>query len=593
MNFIKTLLASLLGSFISGFLLIFVFFMMLGSLFKGGGNKEFRAKPNSVLSIDLSGEIKEKGSGFDLDLPEGSPFNIPPAIGLWEIREALEKAKEDENIIGVMLSPGSMETGWATLNSIREALLDFKASGKFIYAHADMYNEATYYLASTADKVFLTPQGGIEFNGFASTPMFYKGLLDKLEIEPRIFKVGTFKSAVEPYILDKMSDANRLQVQTYLNDLWSVFAENVATSRNTTVEKLNQLADTYATSNDPAVAVSAGLVDQLAYKDEVLALLMEKTGTKTSDEINVVKLNKYSKFPVKQQKKDKKQNKIGVVIAQGQIVDGKGSEDQIGGATLSAQIRKLREDSTVKAVVLRVNSPGGSALASDIIWREVVLTKKVKPVIVSMGDLAASGGYYISAAADRIFAQPNTITGSIGVFGMMFGAQDLMKDKVGITFDRVTTHNMADMGNLMRDMTEEEAGRIQKSVEKVYGTFVNIVKEGRNFPDSVAVDSIAQGRVWSGVKGKEIGLVDEIGDLNAAIKYAAEKAQLGDDYSLKVLPEKKDPFEEFLTSLAESKISIEALAPEFREQFQQIRSASEVLNKNGVYALMPYTIKID
>lgn len=591
MNFFKTTLASVLGSILGAILLIILMFIIFGGLF-GGKGKEMVAKENSILKLDISGQISEKSRGFDFELPVGSPFGDMSATGLWEIREAIDKAKRDDHIKGIYFSPSGMSGGWATMKSIRDALIDFKSSGKFIYAYADVWTEGSYYLASVADKVYMHPEGAMEFNGLSAQPMFYKGLLDKLGVEPRIFKVGTFKSAVEPFFRTEMSEPNRLQVQTYLNDLWKTYTDGLTDSRKTQAESLNNLANSLATFNDPQAAVDAGLIDKLAYKDEMIEELKALVGAKTSKDISMYGFKKYMKFLDLKREPNKAKSRLAVIFAEGQIVDGKGSDEQIGGATLSAQIRKAREDSTVKAVVLRVNSPGGSALASDVIWREVILTKKEKPVIVSMGDVAASGGYYISAAADRIYAEPNTITGSIGVFGVLMGTGQALEKNLGLTFDRVNTHQYSDFGNPNREMTETEADAIQSSVERVYSTFINVVKEGRGFPDSVAVDSIAQGRVWSGTRARTIGLVDEIGSLQDAITYAATEANLGEDYKLMLLPEKKDPFEEFLKSLGEAKISLSVLAPEFREEFAAFFEVKNLFSKNGVFAIMPYNLNI-
>ena len=591
MNFFKTFFASALGAITAIAILFFFGILIIAGIISGAkSDEEIEVKENSILKIELKGAIVERAADSPFEIPAEIPFmGGSSKTGLWDIRESLSKAKNDENIKGIYLVSTDFSAGWATLEAIRKALIDFKESGKFIYAYGEVYSEKSYYLASVADKVFLYPEGFMELNGLATTPFFLKGTFEKLGVKPRVFRVGTYKSAVEPFITDKMSEANREQTQAFLDDMWDVFLKNVAQSRGIAVEDLDKLAEENKISNGP-LALKYKLVDELKYEDQILDLLMTETGAKESKDLEFISLAKYKKAPNPATKDRNRKNKIAIVFAEGNIVDGKGQDGEIGSASLAPEIRKAREDSSIKAVVLRVNSPGGSALASDVIWREIILTKAVKPVIVSMGDVAASGGYYISAAADRIFAEPNTITGSIGVFGLMFNTEELYTEKLGLTFDRVYTNHMADIGNPNRIMAEEEAAFIQNSVNEVYSTFLKVVQSGRNsfFADSASVDAIAQGRVWSGSDALNIGLVDELGGLDAALTYAAREAGLEEkDYRVKLMPEQKDKFQEILEKLSGGEALDFAQIQAIEAEMKIYRQITKLLNSRGVQALMP------
>ncbi|MCS7073615.1 MAG: signal peptide peptidase SppA, partial [Bacteroidia bacterium] len=494
MSFFKVLFASILGLLIGTFLLVLILIVIAAG---ASGDKPIAVADNSVLVLDIAGkEISERTKPSPFEEYSGNP----PQLGVQEIVRGIKAAKTDSRILGIYLPIGEFDAGMASLESIRNALLDFKTSKKFIYAYGEIMNEKSYYLASVADSVFLYHQGGLEWNGIQATPMFFKGLLDKLEVEPKIFRVGTFKSAVEPFILDKMSDANREQTLAFLNDFWKHVLKGISESRKLDPVVLSNLADSIKIQN-PEDALSAGLVDGLRYEDEILDLLKKKTNA--SEKAKQISISKYTSSI----KQGKSENKIAIIYAVGDINSGKGDDESIGSVTTVAAIRKAREDKDVKAIILRVNSPGGSALASDVINREILLTKKVKPIFASYGDVAASGGYYISANCDKIYAEPLTITGSIGVFGMLVNLEKAMKNKLGITFDRVTTNKYSDFANPFRPMSEFEAQVIQNGVNRTYSEFIQVVKQGRNFPDSAAVDKIAQGRVWSGITAKTIGLV--------------------------------------------------------------------------------------
>lgn len=594
MNFSKTVLATILGTFISGLLVILVGFIFISAIVGSAqAEKEVKVEDNTVLKLNLSGEVVDRLETKPFDVQD-VPFLSGPAVQeLNDIKTALKKAKDDERIDGVIVSPGMMSAGWATVEEIRESLMDFKSSGKFVYAYGEVYTEKTYYIATAADSIFVYPTGGMELNGLASTPMFFKGMFEKLELEPKIFRVGTFKSAVEPFMVKEMSDANRLQTQTFLNDMWGHFIKGVKENRDIPEDKLAMLSDSMKveTADD---AVEYGLMDGTWYGDEVIDLLMKRTGAENMDDLEVITTAKYAGAKVDSDKKLSK-DKVAIVWAEGEIVDGKGGDDNIGSASLVKELRKVRNDSSIKAVVFRVNSPGGSALASDVIAREVNLIKENKPIVVSMGDLAASGGYYISAGADKIYAQENTLTGSIGVFGLMLNTQKFFENKTGITFDRVYTNPMADIGNPNREMEQMESDKIQNSVNRIYGEFINVVLEGRkdHFDDSVAVDAIAQGRVWSGLQAKEIGLVDEIGGIDDALAAAIEMAGLEDGYRLREFPEKKDPFEELLKSMNMGEVSQGAMLEGLEEEVELYKELKTMLSRDGVYMLMPYDYNIE
>lgn len=588
-TFLRETLASMVGVFIGGLLVFLVGLAIVVASVKGDNDDTAEIKPNSILSLDLSGQFHERGDGSKSDLDEeiSGLLGLNPT-GLWELRKALQHAKEDENIKGIYINTTSSMNGWATLESIREALIDFKSSGKFIVAYSELMDEKAYYLASVAEEIYLYPQGGMEFNGLAANPMFYKGLLEKLEIEPKIFRVGTFKSAVEPFMLDKMSDANRLQTETFITDFWNYYLGKIGEARKLTPEKLNEIANAggILTTDE---AVRYGLVNSPKYLDEIHTLLRTKIGIDEKEKLPFVSLKKYLKSFTLFDKKSS-ENKIAVIFAEGEIVDGEGGDNQIGSTSLADAIRKAREDKSVKGIVLRVNSPGGSALASDVIWREISITKLVKPIVASMGDVAASGGYYISANCDYIYAQPNTITGSIGVFGLLANTEKFFKNKLGITFDRVTTNNFADLGQPNKPMSKEEEKLIQKNVDKIYGVFIHVVQNGRKFQDSLSVDSIAQGRVWSGIRAKDIGLVDAFGGLDDAIKKVAELANLGEDYKITTLPKQDSPLSKILSDKEETAIQQFRGKMDMHAEIEAYLQFKRIFSSRmGTYTIMPYT----
>lgn len=598
-QFFKFMLASVLGTFITimvaSILSMFIFFGMLGSFVdaasEGSSKKVTKVETNSILHITFNKPIKDRTSDNPFENFDFGAMESQSGLGLDKILKTLEKAKTDDKIKGIYLDLTSINTGMATLEEIRAALIDFKKSGKWIISYSELYTQGSYYLASAADKICLNPAGIVEHRGLASELMFFKNALEKLDVEMQIIRHGKFKSAVEPFMLEKMSDANREQYQLLLNTAWSSMINDVAKSRNISVDKLNELADGMVIQ-DAKLAKEHGLVDEIYFKDELLAQLRKKLKIGKDEEINTISLSKYSQSR-KPNKKDKakkaSKNQIAVIYASGDIVSGKSKDGSMGSETISEAIRQARLDKNVKAIVLRVNSPGGSALASDVMWREVVLAKKAKPVIVSMGDVAASGGYYIACAADKIIADEKTITGSIGVFGVVPNAKGLMNNKLGITFDRVKTNDHADLMSVFKPLTAEERDIIQIGVEKIYDDFITKVADGRGMTKE-QVDSVGQGRVWTGKDAIKIGLVDEIGGLDRAIAIAQKSAKLK-DYKIVNYPKRKDPFKELMEELElniESKVLTKVLGSE-QKYYKKLQS---VTTQTGVMARMPFDIEM-
>jgi protease-4 len=601
-NFFSTFLGALVGVVIAGILCTILFAAIvvsgLKSTFRFGEEKAFRVKPNSVLLVKFDKPIRERAHSNPLS-ELGIPFGGEGGSGLDEILKSLKKAESDTAIKGIYLDMDhELAASAATIEEVRNGLLHFKTSKKFIYAYAEMYSQKNYYLATVADKIFLHPEGEMMFKGISAQVMYYKNALDKLDIEMQVFRHGKFKSAVEPFLLDKMSPANRLQLQTLLNSLWGHMLEGISKQRGVSVAELQGIADGLKI-NFPSDAQQLKLVDELKYKDEVSDLIKGKLGIKEKDKINFVTLGRYASAGKKGEDEEENasekksgKKKLAVIYAVGGIESGQGDEETIGSETIAKAIKEARTDSNVKAIVLRVNSPGGSALASDVIWREVTLAKKAKPFVVSMGDVAASGGYYISCAADRIFAQPNTITGSIGVFGLMPNAQKLLSEKLGINIDTVNTAKHSDLGTPYRKTTQLEAEYIQKGVEKVYDTFTKRVAEGRGM-NQADVDSIGQGRVWSGADALGIKLIDELGGINDAIAYTAKKADLKEDeYELLSLPKAKDPFKELLKGKKDDE-EARLLKENLGILYEFVQSARSLVKMRGVQARLPFDLVIN
>lgn len=585
-QFFKYVLATVVGIVISSILLILVFVGIIGVMISSVGNENALAvKENSILTLNLAHPIPERTSKNPLKNFNFSNFKEVD-LGLNDILDRIETAKTDDKIKGIYLDLSSIPSSFATLEEIRNALLDFKTSKKFIIAYSEYYSQSAYYLASTADKIYLNPEGLLEFKGFASQSMFFKGTLDKLGIEAQVIKVGTYKSAVEPFILNKMSDANREQVTSFLGSIYQHYLQEISESRNLPVDSLYAIANELKVRN-AEMAVKEKLIDATKYKDEVIEELKSKLKVKEEKDLNFVSLEKYNNPDDK--KSNQSKDRVAIVYAVGEIVSGEGSEEQIGSDKISRAIRKARTDKNVKAVVLRVNSPGGSALASDVIWREVKLTKAVKPIVVSMGDVAASGGYYISCAADSIFAQPNTITGSIGVFGIIPNLQGFFNNKLGITFDVVKTGKFSDIQTVSRPLTSEEQGIIQQEVNRIYYTFTQKVAEGRKRERNY-IDSIGQGRVWTGEQAIGLGLVDKLGSIDDAIRAAASKAKLK-EYKIVTYPALKDPVKALLSEATDN-ISTWYTKQELGEAYPYYQQGKQILEQTGIQARIPYTINI-
>lgn len=597
MKFIKLFLAGLLafvvGSFVMLFLWIFILIGIAGSV-----ESTVTVKPNSILKIDLSESI--------VDAPASDPFagldlrtmQVERSITLYQALTALDAAKNDSRIKGIYLRTTSGDRVYgaggislAGLEELREAVEDFKTSGKFVVAYNEAYGQGGYYLASAADRIFLEPNGGLMWSGLPWGTMFYKGLFDKLGIKAEVFRPTAckYKSAVEPFILDKMSDANRRQMQQVVNSLWGTIAESVSQSRGIPVAELNRLADDLEVTL-PEEALRHRFVDSLVYED-YMKEVFASYGVEAESDGNyaMVTLGTYAS-QLKADLKNVSSAQVAIVYADGAIVDGEGSGKEVFGNTLAGKLAKVRRNDKVKAVVLRVNSPGGSALASDVIWREMELLKAEKPVIVSMGAYAASGGYYISCPADVIVADRTTLTGSIGVYGMFFDIAGALKDKLGITFDAVKSNASADMG-MMRPLTPLERSSIMRGVDKVYTTFTNNVAAGRNLPLTKVLE-IAQGRVWSGADALGIGLIDSYGGLNAAIGIAANKAGLGDDYRITEITEGPVGFAALL-QLLNAKVRTSFTRSELGDAMRMYERIQEVASQQGVVMYCPYRLDID
>ncbi|MBK7667044.1 MAG: signal peptide peptidase SppA [Sphingobacteriaceae bacterium] len=595
-QFFGAFFGSILGLLITGIIMALIIGGFIAAGLKGAfdnsGEKTFSVKENSVLHLKIEGAITERGMDNPFEELDLGPFMPPAVLGVRGIVKSIEHAKTDDNIKGIYLDIRHVEAGFATVEEIRNALIDFKKSKKFIYSYSEVYSQKSYYLASTATKLYMNPQGGMEFKGLSAQLMFFKNMLEKLSIEMQIFRHGKFKSAIEPFMLDKMSEANRLQTETYMNSIWNSILEGISKERGVSIEKLNELANNLSIDS-PESALNAKLVDGLLYEDEVMSLLKKDLKLAEKDKIAFADIAKYQKN-VKSSRKEKKligkQPKIALIYAVGSIESGEGDEETIGSDRIAKAIKDARLDSTVKAIVLRVNSPGGSALASDVIWREMTLAKKAKPTIVSMGDVAASGGYYISCAADRIFAQPNTITGSIGVFGVLPNLQKALSDKLGINIDTVNTNKHSDVGTAFRKVSESEYAYIQNGVEKVYDTFIRRVAEVRNTTTAL-VDSIGQGRVWSGVDALKINLVDELGGTNEALAYAAKMAKIT-DYKVEEMPKRKDPFAMFLNN-KEEEVEARLIKKNLGAQYQFLMHVQTIINLKGVQARLPYELNIN
>ncbi|NDV97421.1 signal peptide peptidase SppA [Dysgonomonas sp. 521] len=581
-GFLKSLLASMLGCFIVIGVFMFIFFISLAAMSFSSSDK-YKLKDNTVLTLKLEGTLSERVQPNSFMDMLGQ--NADTELGLDDILSSIKKAKENEKIKGIYINAGAFMAAPASLKEIRDQLADFKESGKFIIAYADVYTQGCYYLSSVADKVIMNPQGNLDLHGIAASPTFYKGLLEKIGVEMQIFKVGTFKSAVEPFMLDKMSDANKEQVTAYIGDIWSTITSEISSSRKISVEKINQLADSLQTFKEAKYAVQDGLVDTLMYETGVKEYLQGLLEVEKKEDVRLASIKNMTSVPF--ENKSKSKDIIAVLYAEGSINNGSG-KDGITDKRFVKEIEKLKDNEKVKAVVFRVNSPGGSAYASEQIWKAVTDLKEKKPVVVSMGDYAASGGYYISCNASKIIAQPNTLTGSIGIFGMFPNVEGLTK-KVGLSFDNVKTNTYADFGELTRPMRADEKAILQQYIEHGYDLFLTRCSEGRNIPKD-SLDHIAQGRVWTGNQALKIGLVDGLGDLDTAIEEAAKLAELS-DYSLKDYPKKVDLFESFFSNQKEE-LTTRAMKEYLGSDYELFKTIKEIKEQDFVQARMPYDISV-
>ncbi len=589
-DFLKFTLATVTGIILSSIVLFIISMITLVGIMSAS-DTETIVKKNSVMMLDLNGTLVERTQENPLGILSQWLGDGSNTYGLDDILSSIQKAKENEHIKGIYLQANSLSTSYASLQEIRNALLDFKENGKFVIAYADSYTQGLYYLSSAADKVLLNPKGMIEWRGIASSPLFYKDLLQKIGVEMQVFKVGTYKSAVEPFIATEMSPANREQVTTFITSIWEQVTEGVSTSRNISVDSLNVYADRMLMFYPAEESVKCGLADTLIYRNDVRNYLKKLVEINEDDNLPILGLGDMMNVK-KNVPKDKSGNIVAVYYASGEITDypnSATSEDGIVGSKVIRDLRKLKDNDDVKAVVLRVNSPGGSAFASEQIWHAVKELKTKKPVIVSMGDYAASGGYYISCVADTIVAEPTTLTGSIGIFGMIPNVKGLT-DKIGLSYDVVKTNKHADFGNIMRPFNEDEKSLLQMMITEGYDTFVTRCAEGRHMTKE-AIEKVAEGRIWTGETAKKLGLVDELGGIDKALDMAVAKAGI-ESYTVVSYPEKQD----FLFSLLETKptnyIESQLLKSKIGEYYQQFGLLKNLQEQSMIQARIPFELNI-
>lgn len=583
-QFFKFMFASCLGSALMLIVLLLITIWMVGSSSKN----TVTVQPKTVLYMNLNYDIPERTTDEDftsalLGLRDGNS----DMAGLNDIIENIDYAKNDPDISGIFLELSSVGTSTANIEELRNHIISFRESGKFVISYSETMAQNAYYLATAGDEIYITPDGMLDIHGMATQVMFYKNLLDKLDIEMQIVRGpnNKFKSAVEPYFLDKMSDANREQMTKLLNSMWYKVVSDISIARGIDMQRINELADNLSLTFDAQVALDERFIDGLAYRDEIIARIKDLTGIDKSKKINILNNTQYAGA---RPAPKAKANKIAVIYANGQIIDGEGNDNTIGSITLSKAIREARENKKVKAIVMRVNSPGGSALASEVIRREVELAKAEKPFIISMGSYAASGGYWISTEGDYIFADPTTLTGSIGVFGTFPNAKKFLNETVGLTFDVVKTNENADFGTIVEPLTPYQMTMLQKHVGNTYNDFTSLVARTRGLRQSY-VDSIGQGRVWAGVDALALGLVDELGGLDKAIAYAAEKANLT-DYSIKNYPKQKDMMEMLLNGSVPEPYTKSLIKNKLGKNYTYLETFENISKLDGVQALMPFLI---
>ncbi|MDW8330274.1 MAG: signal peptide peptidase SppA [Cyclobacteriaceae bacterium] len=579
MNFFKTFLATLLALTVFFVLSFFLFLFLLAGL---SASEVVTVKPNSVLHLRLDAQITEQ----QVDNPfEGLGGGAQPTnIGLIQLKETIRQAAGDANIQGILITASYPIAGYSTLEEIRQALKEFRQSGKWVLVYSEVMSEQAYYLASAADKIYLNPEGELEFNGITAEVSFFKRLFDKLEIKPEIFRVGDYKSAVEPFMLEKMSKENREQLNELVNSVYDVVVQRIAEARGIEANRLHEISDKMLVRNAKQ-ALEYRLVDSLLYFDEVETEIRNRLNLEEGKKISFISYKKYQKSLTDENKKASS-NEIAVVVADGTIVPGKSDNGLIGSETFTETIKKVRENKRVKAVVLRINSPGGSFQASDVMWREIVLTTKEKPVIASMSDYAASGGYYLAMGCDTIVAQPHTITGSIGIFSVLFDASGFLSNKLGITFDEVRTGEFGDLITFTRPLTDAEKQVWQKRTDEVYGVFTSKAAQGRNIPVEEIL-KVAGGRVWTGEQALQRKLVDVMGGLDDAIRLAAEAAGVADDFRVRFYPKAKSLPEQILTALS-GESEARFARKELGEYYPLYLQFKEARHLHGLQARMPW-----
>jgi protease-4 len=587
MRFLGNVLATIVGIFI--FCMIFFFGIIIIGAIAGGDEDTVSVKNNSVIELDLS-KVTLDYAG-KTNYKDFSYFEAEHD-GVTDILNAIEAAKTDDKIKGISILNNQSQLGLAQSKAVRDKLEEFKKSGKFVYAYANFFTQGEYYLNSVADQVYLNPMGEVDFKGLSAEILYMKDLQEKTGVKMEVIRHGKYKSAVEPFLTQEMSPENREQMTVLLNSVWSTIVSDIAKSRKLTVVQLNAIANSLG-ARTPELALANKLVDKVAYEDEYHDAIRAKLKLDKKEKYDFVSITDYAKKAASTVEDYSKNDIIAVIYAQGEIASGEGDVNIIGEGSINRSLKEAREDDDVKAIVLRVNSPGGSALTSELIWREIEITKKVKPVVVSMGNYAASGGYYIAANADRIFAEPNTITGSIGVFGMLPNMNQLSKN-IGINAEQVKTHDNASGYSVFEPIDETFKGYVLESIERTYATFLKRVADGRKMT-TAQVDAIAQGRVWTGIDAHKLGLVDEIGGLDAAIKYAAKLGKTS-SYRTENYPEYEKSFDDLLanfTGMAMFKTKEQLLKEQLGEEgFQMLEQIKRVKSRKGIQAMMPYEIEI-
>lgn len=593
-NFWGSFLGAIAGTVVAGIVASVIVLvglaLIIGSLVSSGTSKsEIEISKNSVLRLKLDYDVNDKTSHDPFSNMDIMSMKSKAQLGLDEMLASIRYAKEDKNITGIYLQLSTLPSGMATLEEIRNALLSFKESGKFIVCYTEYMTQKAYYMATVADEIYLNPAGFMDFKGLSFQLIFFSKTLQKLGLDPEVIRPtgNRFKSAVEPYILDKASEANRLQLEVILNSLWNKVAQDIHNATGKSLDSLDSYANNYTISL-ASDAMAHQMVTALKYEDEFLTILKQKSGVDSTDEANVVNIEKYAQ-KVSRHLNKKNKNKIAVIYASGEIVDGEGSRNQIGGEKFVKMIREVRNDESVKAIVLRVNSPGGSAMASELIWHELELAKKQKPLVVSMGNYAASGGYYISCNADTIVADYTTITGSIGVFSIMFSIQKMLNEHLGITVDTVKSHRFSDFPTSSRPFTAEEKNVMQHQVDYIYSLFLQRVADGRHMTVQ-QVDSIAQGRVWTGADALKLGLVDVLGGIEKAVHIASSMAGL-ESYQMVTYPLEEDLVENFFKELSGG-MAKNMIQNGLKDSYKYYEHLNKATNLTGIQVRMPYTLDV-